>query len=132
MPTCAPLLDVGKKRLWRNFGIKSLCVLEFLHPIILDNSEDEPRCLSPHRLVGAAVSLLGFVRRLCARTDDGRGVIIDRRVVGANYCGFDEFRTISCCIRCHRLNEANEVVCASHFRRTGFGGGAAPQPPEFA
>ena len=34
-------------------------------------------------------------------------------VVGANSCGFDKFRTIARCVRYHRNNEADEVVCAS-------------------
>ena len=113
--TCAPFLEVGKKCLWRDVGVKSLRVSEFPHPHILDDGEYELCSLLLRRLVGAAVGLLGFVRRFRACTNDGRGIVIDHSVVGANSCGFDEFRAISCCIRCHHPNEADEVVCASCF-----------------
>ena len=115
MATCAPRLEVGKKRLWRGVGMKRLRVSEFPHPRIFDNGKDELLRLSPRRLVGAAAGALGFVRRFRAHAEDGHIIVIDCRIVGANSFGFWEFRTIVRCVRCHRPNEANEVVCASLF-----------------
>ena len=66
-------------------------------------------------LVGSAVDALGFVRPFRARADDGRGVVIDRRVVGAHSCGFGEICAIARCVRYHRPNEVDDVVCASRF-----------------
>ena len=62
MATCAPHLEVIKKRLWCNVGVKRLSVSEFPHPHILDDGKDELRSVSPRRLVGAAVSTLVFLR----------------------------------------------------------------------
>ena len=115
MATCALCLEVDEKCLWFNVGIKSLCDLELPHPRTLDDGEDELRSLLPRRLVGAAVGSIGFVRRFRAHADDGRGIVINRCVVGANSCWFNEFRSIACCVRCHRPHEANGVVCASRF-----------------
>ena len=86
METCAPHLEVGKKRLWRDVSVKILRVLEFPHPRVFYNGGDELRSLSPLRLVGSAVGSLGFVHCFRARTDDGRGIVIDCRVVSANSC----------------------------------------------
>ena len=113
--TCAPLLEVVKKCICRDVGVKSLCVSEFPLPRIFDGGEDEMHSLLPHRLVGAAVGALGFVRRFSARADDSRGIVIDCRVVGVNSCGFGKLRAIARCVRCQCPNEAYEVVCASHF-----------------
>ena len=115
MVTCSPRLDVGEKRLWSDVSVKSLCVSELTHPRVFDNGEDERRSISPRHLVGAAVASLGFVRCFRARTDDGRGIVVDCRVISANYCGFDKFRSVARCVRCHRPNESDEVVCASCF-----------------
>ena len=113
MATWEPHLKVGEKRLWRDVDVKRLCVLEFPHPRILDDGEDELCSLSSRCLVGAVVGVLGFVSHFSACADDGLGIAIDRRVICANSCGFGEFRSIVRCVRCHRPNEANEVVCAS-------------------
>ena len=75
--TCAPRLELRKKRIWRDVGVKCLGLLEFPHPRILDDGEDELCSLSPRRLVGAAVGTLGLVSHFCARTDVGRGIVID-------------------------------------------------------
>ena len=99
MSTYAPHLGVGKKRLWCDVGVKHLCVSEFLHPRILDDGEYELRSLLPHRLVGSAVGVLGFLCQLYARADNGRGIVIDRCIVGANLCRFGEFRVIANCVR---------------------------------
>ena len=115
MTTCAPRLEVGKKRLWRDVSVKRLHVLEFQHPHILDDGEDELHSLLPCRLVCAAVGVPDFVCRFRARADYGRGIVIDCRVLGANLCGFGKLRTIARCVRCHWPNKANEVVCASRF-----------------
>ena len=115
MATCKPILQVGEKRLCHSVGIKSLCVSEFPHPRILDDGKDEMCCLSPGCLVGAAFGSLGFVRRFRARADDSCVIVINRCVVGANSCGFDEFRNIACCVHCHLPNQADEVVCPSRF-----------------
>ena len=115
MAKCAPRLEVGEKRLWRDVSVKHLRVSEFLHPCILNDCEDEMRNLSPHRLLGATVGVLGFLRRFRARTDDIRGIFIYCRVVGANSCGFGKLRTIARRVRCNQPNEADEVVCASRF-----------------
>ena len=88
MTTCAPRLEVGKKRFWRDVGVERLRVSEFLHPHILYNGKDELRRLSPRRLVGAAAGALGFVRRFRARADNGRGIFIDRCVVCSKACRF--------------------------------------------
>ena len=115
MATCAPNLEAGKKRLRRDVGVERLRVLEFSHPHILDDGEDELRSLSPRRLLGAAFSAHGFVCRFRARVDDGCGIVIDRRVVGSNTCWFGELCAIARCVRRHRPNEANEVVCVPCF-----------------
>ena len=115
MATCVTQLEMGEQRLWRDVSVKSLCVLEFLHPRVFDDGKDELRSLSPRRIVCAAIGSLGFVCCFHAHTDNGRGIVIDRSVVSANSCGFDEFRAVMRCVRCHRPNEANEVVCVSHF-----------------
>ena len=113
--TCAPRLEVVKKRLRRDVGVKLLRISKFLHPCILNDGEYRLRSLLLHHLVGAAVGALGFVRRFRARVENRRGIIVNCRVVGANLCGFDEFLTIARCVHCHKLNEANEVVYASCF-----------------
>ena len=67
MTTHAPCLEVGKKRLWRDVGVKHLSVSEFPHPRILNDGEDELRSLSTCCLVGVAVGALGIVcPLLCA------------------------------------------------------------------
>ena len=55
------------------------------------------------------------MRRFHACADGGRGIVINRRIVGANLCGFGEFRAIARCVRYHWPNESDEVVCASRF-----------------
>ena len=115
MATCAPRLEVDEQSLWYNASVKSLRVSEFLHSCVFDGGEDELCSFLPRRLVGAAVGSPVFVRYLRERTDNGRGIVIDRHVVSANSCGFDEFRAVARCVLCHRPNEANEIVCASSF-----------------
>ena len=95
MATCAPHLEVVKKRLWHNVSVKRLRVSEFLHPCILDDGEDELRRLLPRRLVGVTVGVLGFVHRFRARAGNSRGIFTDCCFVGANSCGFGKFRAIS-------------------------------------
>ena len=101
MATCAPCLEVGEKCFWRDVGVKNLCVSEFLHPHILNNGDNEMHSLLPLRLVGAAVVPLGFVRRFHACADDGRGIFINRRVVGAKLCGLVKLCAIARCVFCH-------------------------------
>ena len=115
MTTYAPHLEVGQKRLWCDVGVKNLSVSEFPHQRILNNGEDDLRSISPRRLVGAAFSELGLVRRFRARTDDGSGIFIDCHILGANTCGFDELQTLACCVSCHWTNYTDEVVCAPRF-----------------
>ena len=115
MATFAPFLDVGEQCLWRENSVKSIRVLEFPHPRVFYNGGDELRSLSPLRLVGSAVGSLGFVHCFFARTDNGRGIVIDPRVVSANSCGFNKFRSVAHCVRCHQPNEAGEVVFTSRF-----------------
>ena len=115
MATFAPRLEVGKKHLWCDVGVKRLSASDFLHPRILDSVEDKLCRISPNRLVSDAVGVLGLVRRFCARADDGRGIIINCRIVGANTCGFGELCTIARCVRCHLPDEANEVLFAPRF-----------------
>ena len=115
METCAPHLEVGKKRLWRDVSVKILRVLEFPHPRVSDNGKDELCSLLPLRLVGATVGSLGFVLCFRAHTYNKRGIVVDRCIVIAHSCGFEEFRAVARCVRCHRSNEADEVVCASRF-----------------
>ena len=115
MATCAPCLEVGEQRLWRDVSIESLRVLEFLHPRVFHDGEDELRSLSPRRLVGNAVGALGFVRGFCAHTNDGRGIIIYCYVVSPPSCGFYELHSVARCVLCHLPDEANEFVCASQF-----------------
>ena len=113
--TCAPRLEVGKQRLWCYVSVKNIHVSEFPHPCVFDDDKDELRSLSPRCLVGAAVGSLGFVRCFCARMNDVHGIIVNRRVVSANSCGFNELCALAHCVRCHRPNEDDEVVCASRF-----------------
>ena len=115
MATCAPRLEVSEQRLWRDVSLKSHRVSEFLHLRVFDDGKDELHILLPRSLVDAAVGLLGFVRCYRAHTDNGHGIVINHGVVSANSCGFDKFRAVMRCVRCHRPNEANEVVCVSHF-----------------
>ena len=118
MATCAPRLEVGNKCIWCDVSVKRLHVLDLPHPHIFDSGEDELRSLSSRRLVGAAVVVVGavgFVRHFSARADDSRGIVINSRVVGANSCGFGKIRAIARCVRCHRSNEADEIVCVSRF-----------------
>ena len=81
--TCAPRLEVGKKPLWRDVGVKCLCVSEFPHPRILDDGKDELCSILPRCLVGASVGALGLVRRFRSRADDGCGIVTDRHILGA-------------------------------------------------
>ena len=46
---------------------------------------------------------------------DGRGIVINCRVVSAHSCGLNKLRTVARCVRCHRTNEADKVVCAYFF-----------------
>ena len=115
MDTCTPCLEVVKQHIFSDVSIESLRVSEFLHPRFFDEGEDELHSLSPRRLVGTAFGALGFVRGFRARTDDGRGIIVDCCIVSVHSCGFDEFRFVAHCVRCHRPNEADDVVCASRF-----------------
>ena len=115
MATYAPHLEVGKKRLWRNAGVEHIRVLELSRPRILDDGEDELRSLLLHRPVNALVGSLGLVSRFRAQADDGRGIVIDHRVVGANICWFGELRAIVCCVCCHRPNEDDDVVYVTCF-----------------
>ena len=115
MATCAPHLKVGEKRLWGDVGLKRLSVLEFLHPHIIDDKEDELRSLSPRRLLGAAVGALGLVHCFRSQAYNSNVISINRRVVGANAYGFGKHCAIARCVSCHRPNEANEVVCVPCF-----------------
>ena len=89
--------------------------MEFLHPCVFDEGEEELSSLSPRRLVGTAVGALCFVCSFRARTDEDCGIVINCHVVSSHLCGFEECRAVSHCVHCHRLNEANEVVCSSRF-----------------
>ena len=122
MVTCAHHLEVGEQRLWLDVSVKSLCVSEFLHPRVFDDGKDELRSLLSRRLVGAAVGSLGFLRYFRVRTYNSRGIVIDNCVVSTNSCGFGKFRVVARCVRCHRPNEADEVVCASRFIVKYLGG----------
>ena len=115
MATYSSRLEVGKKHLWRDVSEKRLSVLELPHPRILNDGEDELNSLSPRRLVGSAVDALGLVRRFHAHADNVRGIVINLRVVGVNACGFGELCAIARCVRRHRPNEADEVVCVPCF-----------------
>ena len=115
MANFAARLEVGNQRLWSNVSVKSIRVSEFPHPSVFNNGKDKLCSLSPRRLVGAAVGSLGFVRCFRARTDNGRGIVINLRILSANSCGFDEFRAVVRSVRCHLPNEANEVVCDYRF-----------------
>ena len=101
MMACAPRLEVGEQRLWRNVSIESLRVLEFPHSCVFDDREDELCSILPRRLVGTALGPLGSVRGFRARTDDGHGIVDNRRVVSSRSCGFNKFRSVACCVRCH-------------------------------
>ena len=115
METCAPRLEVGEKRLRCDVGVERLRVSDFSHPHILDDVEDELCSLLPHRLVGAKVGTLGLVCHFHAHADDGRGIVIYCRVVVSHACWFGKLRAVASCVRCHRPNEADEVVCAPRF-----------------
>ena len=89
--------------------------MEFSYPRIIDDGEDELRYLALHRLVCAAAGAIGLARCFRVHTDNGRGIVINRRVVGSNVCWFGKLRAIAHCVRCHQPNEADEVVCAPCF-----------------
>ena len=98
MANFAARLEVGNQRLWINVSVQSLRVSEFPHPRVFNNGEDKLHNILPRRFVGATVVSLGFLHYFRARTDDGTGIGIDRRVIIANSCGFDEFCAVARCV----------------------------------
>ena len=80
-----------------------------------NNGEDELRSSLLRRLVGTTVGTLYFVHGFRTRTDDSRGIVVYCRVVSSHLCGFNECRAVARCVRCHRPNEADEVVGSSRF-----------------
>ena len=76
MTTCEYRLQVIEQRFWRDVGVEGLRVLEFPHPSVVNDGEDELCRLLPRRLVGSAVCALFFVRSFREHTDDVRGVVV--------------------------------------------------------
>ena len=83
-----------EQRPWRDVGVEGIGVVEFPYPIVVDDGKDELRRLPPRRLVGSAVCALRFVRSFCARTDDGRGVVIDCGIVRSHLLVMHCFRFV--------------------------------------
>ena len=81
-----------------------------MNPHILNDGEDKLRIIALRRLVGAAVGALDLVLRFRVRADNGRGIVINRCVVGFDACWFGELRAISRCVSCHRTNQSDQVV----------------------
>ena len=55
------------------------------------------------------------MRSFYARTDDGRGVVVDGGIVRSDPRGFEECRTVACDVCCLRPNEADEVMHRTRF-----------------
>ena len=108
----SPCLEVGEEGLWSNVGVERLRVPEFVHPHIIDDGKDKLRSLAPRLFVGAAVGALGLVCRFWAHAANGRCIVIDCHAVVSDPCWFSELCAIARCVRCHRTNEADQVLGA--------------------
>ena len=73
----APRLEVRKEVLRRDFSVERFGIPELSDPCVGDNGEDELCRLPSHCLVRCAVFALRFMRRFCARVNDGRSIVID-------------------------------------------------------
>ena len=73
----APRLDLRKEVLWRYFIVERLGIPDLSDPCVGDDGEDEFCRLLSRCIVRRAVCALRFMRRFCARADDGRSVVVD-------------------------------------------------------
>ena len=115
VPAGAPHLEVGKDVLGDNLSVEQVGVSQFANPGVGDDVEHELCCLLSRRFIRSAIGALCFVCRFGARTDNGRGDVVNVCIVGPDSFRLGECLVVASNLSSFRPNKANEVVDRTRF-----------------